>query len=295
MVPATHAPDLDGAGQSGFYYTRYPQPGPCPRATRTTSARVYFHVLGRRRREDPLVFGIPRPRTGPACTSPPTAAAPVIRAARARAHRRVSARPPPPRAASSSLIEGLDAIFGVDLRNDRLYLHDEQRRAPLGGWWRRTSIPRGTESWRDVLAEGPDVLEAAASSGTGSWPSRLANASVARLRSTAATGATPDIALPVIGTSPASPANGTAARCSSASRPSPFPRPSTAWPCPSRRLELWARATGEVDTAASACSQVRYPSRTAPSLHVPRGRARPRPRRPRAPPLLTGTAASTSA
>ncbi|HEV7499798.1 MAG TPA: S9 family peptidase, partial [Vicinamibacteria bacterium] len=42
---------------SGFFYTRYPEPGTVPAGEENYHRRVYAHVLGQDWREDPLVFG----------------------------------------------------------------------------------------------------------------------------------------------------------------------------------------------------------------------------------------------
>ncbi len=46
---------------SGFYYTRYPQPGSVPAGEENYNRRLFYHQLGSRWEEDPLIFGEGRP------------------------------------------------------------------------------------------------------------------------------------------------------------------------------------------------------------------------------------------
>ena len=103
VIPWTRACSLEWRPDgSGFFYTRYPEPGSVPAGEENYHRRVYEHVLGRDWREDPLVFGDDRPpedwpQRAPLARRPLAGGFGV---ARLDAHRRLPARPPPRRPAS---------------------------------------------------------------------------------------------------------------------------------------------------------------------------------------------------
>ena len=164
VIPFTRACSLEWRPDgSGFFYTRYPEPGSVPPGEENYRRRVYEHVLGRDWREDPLVFGADRPPEDWANVhlSPDGRwlAVSVSRGwTRTDVYLRDLASPDSP---FVTVIEGLDAIFGVDLRNDRLYLQTNLD-APRSRLVAAALETPGRESWRDVLPEGPDVLEGTA-------------------------------------------------------------------------------------------------------------------------------------
>ncbi len=62
VIPYTRACSLEWLPDgSGFYYTRYPEPGTVPAGEENYHRRVFVHRLGGDWREDPLVFGADRP------------------------------------------------------------------------------------------------------------------------------------------------------------------------------------------------------------------------------------------
>ena len=63
VLGEVHRHHLD-AGQAGFYYTRFPQPGTVPAGDENYFAKVYYHRLGDAQEKDALVFETPGPEGG---------------------------------------------------------------------------------------------------------------------------------------------------------------------------------------------------------------------------------------
>jgi prolyl oligopeptidase len=146
---------------SGFYYSRYPAPGTVPEGDEKYFARIFLHTLGKAYEDDPLVFGEGRDKTD----IPSVFLSPSGRWLVARVHmgwdkseiyaRDVSQEGSPwiPIAVSEH------ALFDPIPRDDRLYLFTN-----LGAMrYRLVAIPweraANRDAWRDVIPEGPDVLE----------------------------------------------------------------------------------------------------------------------------------------
>jgi prolyl oligopeptidase len=185
------------------------------------------------------------------------------------------------------VIEGVDAIFGVEPRNDRLYLQTNLD-APRGRLVAADLDRPGPESWRDVLPEGPDVLEGTALIGDLIVAVWLRDAS-SRVTLHGRDGALlHEVALPVIGSVAGLTGewDGREAFLGFASYAVPPTVYRLALPEPA--LELWARAPGEVDAGRFRVRLVHYPSRDGTLVSMFLVDARDRPTDGRGAALLTG-------
>ena len=175
-----------GAGGRGELST-----GAC---TSTCSARDW--------REDPLVFGGDRPpEDWPNVHLSPDGRWLAVSVSRGWTRTDVYLRDLTAAGAGfTTVIEGVDAIFGVELRNDRLYLQtnlDAPRSRLVRG--RPPSGP-GRESWRDVLPrDGRTCSKGRRSSATGSSPSGCATPPRGSPSTTLGGARIHEVALPVIG------------------------------------------------------------------------------------------------
>ena len=290
VIPFTRACSLEWRPDgSGFFYTRYPEPGSVPPGEENYRRRVYEHVLGRDWREDPLVFGADRPPEDWANVhlSPGGRwlAVSVSRGwTRTDVYLRDLASPDSP---FVTVIEGLDAIFGVDVRNDRLYLQTNLD-APRSRLVAADLEHPGRETWRDVLPEGPDVLEGTALIGDWIVAVWLRDAS-SRVTLHARDGTLlHEVALPVIGSVAGLTGewDGREAFLGFTSYAVPPTVYRLALPDPA--LELWARAPGEVDADRFRVRLVHYPSRDGTLVSMFLVDARDRPTDGRGAALLTG-------
>jgi len=290
VIPFTRACSLEWRPDgSGFFYTRYPEPGSVPPGEENYRRRVYEHVLGRDWREDPLVFGADRPPEDWANVhlSPGGRwlAVSVSRGwTRTDVYLRDLASPDSP---FVTVIEGLDAIFGVDVRNDRLYLQTNLD-APRSRLVAADLEHPGRETWRDVLPEGSDVLEGTALIGDWIVAVWLRDAS-SRVTLHARDGTLlHEVALPVIGSVAGLTGewDGREAFLGFTSYAVPPTVYRLALPDPA--LELWARAPGEVDADRFRVRLVHYPSRDGTLVSMFLVDARDRPTDGRGAALLTG-------
>jgi len=148
--------------RSGFYYTRYPEPGSVPAGDENYFSRVYYHRLGDDAASDPLVFGdgFARELTFGVHLSEDGRWL-VVTAREGWVRSSVYVR-------DRQLIDGpwvrvtpdRDALFNdVGIHGDRLYLRTNDG-VPnyhlLGGDLAELSASDGAAGWSVVLAERPD-------------------------------------------------------------------------------------------------------------------------------------------
>ncbi len=292
VIPYTRACSLEWRpGGSGFFYTRYPEPRTVPEGEENYHRRVYEHVLGRDWREDPLVFAADRPpEDWPSVHLSPDGRWLAVSVSRGWTRTDVYLRDLQATDGSfRTVIEGVDAIFGVELRNDRLYLQtnfDAPRSRLVVAELERP----GPESWRDVLPEatGGDVLEGTAAIGDWIVAVWLRDAS-SRVSLHALDGVKlHDVPLPVIGSVAGLTGewDGSEAFLGFTSYAVPPTVYRLALPAPG--LEPWARAEGNVDAERFRVRLVRCPSRDGTLVSMFLVDARDRPPDGRGPALLTG-------
>jgi prolyl oligopeptidase len=290
VIPGTRACSLEWRPDgSGFFYTRYPEAGSVPTGEENYYRRVYEHVLGRDGREDPLVFGADRPpEDWPNVHLSPDGRWLAVSVSRGWTRTDVYLRDLASKGpAFVTVIEGVDAIFGVELRNERLYLQTNLD-APRSRLVAADLERPGPESWRDVLPEGPDVLEGTALIGEWIVAVWLRDASSRVTLHTLAGERIDEVALPVIGSVAGLTGewNGREAFLGFTSYAVPPTVYRLALPEPA--LELWARAPGEVDTGLFRVRLVRYASGDGTLVSMFLVDARDRPTDGRGAALLTG-------
>jgi len=153
--------------RKGFYYTRYPAVGSVPKGEENYHHHVFFHALGSDPAKDAKVFGEGRA----AEDMPDVALSPdgrwlVVSEAQGWAktevyfadlHAKGEAKGP----VFQPLVEKADAVFGVVPRNDRFYVQTNEK-APRNRVFAVDPKNPASDGWKEILPEGPDVLESIA-------------------------------------------------------------------------------------------------------------------------------------
>jgi prolyl oligopeptidase len=145
---------------SGFYYSRFPEPGSVPAGDEKYGSRIFFHALGTDPRADELVFGEGREKTDvPGVSVSPDGRWVVVtvhegwdksevylqdRAALPRTFRKVAGNG--------------RVLYGAIARDDRLYLHTNDG-APRYALYAASYHALERAAWTLVLPEHEDVLE----------------------------------------------------------------------------------------------------------------------------------------
>jgi prolyl oligopeptidase len=263
VVPWTRAASLEWLPDaSGFYYTRYPEPGSVAAGQESYHRRVFFHTIGADWRDDPLVFGDGRPpEDWPGVSLSPDGRWLAVGVSRGWTRTDVYLRDR--RAVEGGFVtvaEGEDALYGVLARDDRLYLHTNLG-APRFRLLAADPRAPGRAGWRELIPEGRDVLQGVAVVGEAIVASWLADASSrvtihdldGRLRR--------EVALPEIGTvgGVTGEWNGDEAFFGFSSYTSPPSVHRIA--LPAGGTETWARVDADVNPERYRTRLVRYASR----------------------------------
>jgi prolyl oligopeptidase len=201
QIPRTRACSLawlpDGGG---FYYTRYPKPGEVPRGEEPYHRSVFFHHLGSDPAGDQKIFGEGRDRTDwPGVDLSPDGRWIVIGVSEGWTKTEVYLIDRNGDGKLVPVATGEDARFDVvEALDDRLYLLTTSG-APRGRIFAVDPRHPTREHWREIVPEGPDVLERAVYFDGGLALAYLHDAS-ARLRLVDRNGhAARDVALPGLG------------------------------------------------------------------------------------------------
>ena len=155
------------AGQSGFYYTRYPAPGEVPDGEEHYHRAIYFHTLGTDPAADPLVYQPARKEYWPGVSVSPDGRWLLVGVARTfdqtdlyLGDRSAGGAAPP----LVPVAEGLAASFDGEVAHGRLFLrtnldaptyrlYEVNPEHPSRGHWRELVPPRP-----DAVLEGVRVL-----------------------------------------------------------------------------------------------------------------------------------------
>jgi prolyl oligopeptidase len=287
VIPWTRACSLEWRPDaSGFFYTRYPEPGRLPAGEEDYHRHVFEHALGEDWRRDARLFGDGRePEDWPSIHLSPDGRFLAVSVSRGWTRTDVYLKD---RARGGDFVpvaEGIDSLFGVTLRNDRLYLHTNHG-APRYRLVAADPTRPGPESWEDLIPEGPEVLEGALLVGQWILVLRLRDAS-SRLALYDLRGRLQrELELPGIGTVEAMTGewDGKEAFFGFSS----FTTPSVVYrlALPEGPAERWRAVEGDVNPRAYEVRLVRYASKdgTPVSMFLVQGRDR----RPGGPALLTG-------
>ncbi len=151
------------ADQSGFFYTRFPEPGSVPAGDEKYGSKVFFHKLGDDPKSDQLIFGEGREKTDvPGVGVSPNGRWVVVTIHegwdKSEAHvwdRQATGQ-------GSPRFEKVPSDGRVLLtpiaRDDRLYIHTNDG-APRYALYAVPYDALARDRWTCVLPEGPDVLE----------------------------------------------------------------------------------------------------------------------------------------
>ncbi len=150
---------------SGFYYSRYPAPGTVPPGDEKYYCQIYLHRLGTDPKDDAYVFGSGRDKTDiPSVYLSPSGRWLIVRVHMGWDRGELFARDLSSAGADwVPIVVGEHALFEPILRDERLYVltnHGSPRYRLSALEW--GDVARGSprrELWRDVIPEGPDVLE----------------------------------------------------------------------------------------------------------------------------------------
>ena len=158
-IPHTRACSLEWRRDgSGFFYTRYPDPKSVAAGEENYHRRVFEHLLGRDWREDPLVFEAREPEDWPSVHLSPDGRLLAVSVSKGWTRTDVYLRDLSSASGFTTVVEGEDALFGVVLRSDRLYLVTNSG-APR--FRVLAADPRRPEraAWTELIPESGDVIE----------------------------------------------------------------------------------------------------------------------------------------
>ncbi|HXI04264.1 MAG TPA: prolyl oligopeptidase family serine peptidase, partial [Candidatus Saccharimonadales bacterium] len=160
IIPQTRACSLAwDPGADGFFYTRYPSPGTVPEGEEMYHRRVFHHRLGDDPRSDAPVFGEGRPLDAwPNVALSPSGRWLVVMEAEGWIRTRVYLRDLRSGGGWISLVDESHALYAVTPLDDRLLVHTNED-APA--WRLMSADPErpAREEWKDLIPEGPDVLQ----------------------------------------------------------------------------------------------------------------------------------------
>lgn len=168
---------------TGFYYTRYPEPGSVPAGEEVYHRQVFTHRLGDDWRSDAPVFGAGRAANDwPSVLLAPNGRWLVVVVERGWSVNEVYIRDLWSDGPFMAVAEGLDALTNVIVRDDRLLLHTNlgaprYRLASLALPSDGLPDRLGSEAWQPLLPEGTDVLESVQAIGPWLLVAYLAEAS----------------------------------------------------------------------------------------------------------------------
>ena len=153
--------------RKGFYYTRYPAVGSVPKGEENYHHHVFFHALGTDPAKDATVFGEGRAAEDmPDVELSPDGRWLVVSEAQGWAKTEVyfaDLHAPKDRKGPvfQPLVEKVDATFDVIPRNDRFYVQTNEK-APRNRVFVVDPKNPARKAWKEILPEGPDVLESIA-------------------------------------------------------------------------------------------------------------------------------------
>ncbi len=152
--------------RSGFYYTRYPAVGSVPKGEENYHRHVFFHRLGDDPTKDVKVFGEGRDGTDwPSVDLSPDGRWLVVTESQGWAKSEVYFQDrTDPKSKFRPLVEGINAIFQVIVRNDRFYVHTNDA-APRYQLFHVDPTKPGRSDWSRVIEQSVDVLESVSAIG----------------------------------------------------------------------------------------------------------------------------------
>jgi prolyl oligopeptidase len=145
---------------SGFYYTRYPTPATVPAGEENYHRHVFYHAVGTDSAQDAAVFGAGRsPQDWPNVDIAPDGRWLLVTVSQGWTKSEMYLRDlSAPDSPFVTVVEGVDALFGGDMQNDRLYIRtnlDAPRYRLLAADPHRPQ----REHWQEIIPERDAVLE----------------------------------------------------------------------------------------------------------------------------------------
>ncbi len=165
-IPFTRACSLAWLPDTtGFFYTRYPEPGSVTTGEEAYHRQVFEHRLGDAWRDDRYVFGRDRPlEDWPNIQLSPGGRWLVATVSRGWSRTDVYLHDREGGSGFYPVVEGIEALFGVTPRDDRLLIHTNLD-APHYRLMAADPDALDLERWKTLIPEGRDVLEVTAQVG----------------------------------------------------------------------------------------------------------------------------------
>jgi prolyl oligopeptidase len=161
VIPNTRAASVAWEpGNTGFYYTRYPEKGAVPAGEEQYNRRVFHHALSGSGTPDSLVFGDGRDREDwPSIDLSRNGrwlvATVSVGWSRTDVYVRDLMRPD---AAWTTVVEKTDALFSVETVGDTLYVTTNWK-APRFHVFKVSATTPTPEHWREIIPQSADVLQ----------------------------------------------------------------------------------------------------------------------------------------
>jgi prolyl oligopeptidase len=184
----------------GFYYTRYPKKGTVPEGEENYHRTIYLHRLGEDPANDAYVFGKDRKMTdSPGVELSPDGRWLVVSVAEGWAKNELYFRDLHEKKTEMvPLVTGVEAIYDITVRNDAFYIRTNDG-APRYKLYAVDPKRPERAAWKEIIAEGPDVLDGISVIGSDIIATYLTDAS-SRMRRFSKTGKPKgEIELPTIG------------------------------------------------------------------------------------------------
>jgi prolyl oligopeptidase len=152
--------------RTGFYYTRYPAPGSVAKGQENYNRHIYFHRLRDDPKRDVKVFGAGRaPEDWPNVTLSPDGRWLVVTVEQGWAKSEIFFKDRTKETSEfTPLVANVDALFNVVARNDRFYVHTNEK-APRYKVYQVDPLKPKRDQWTEIIAQGKDVLEGVAAIG----------------------------------------------------------------------------------------------------------------------------------
>ncbi len=183
-----------------FYYTRYPVKGSVPAGEENYHRTIYLHRIGDDPSSDAYVFGKDRKMTdSPGVEISPDGRWLVVSVAEGWAKNELYLRDLHDKKGDfEPLITGVEAIFDTTVRNDVIYIRTNDG-APRYKLYAVDPKKRERAAWKEIIAEGADVLDGVSAIGSDLVATYLSDAS-SRMRRLTGTGKLKgEVELPTIG------------------------------------------------------------------------------------------------
>jgi prolyl oligopeptidase len=247
---------------TGFYYTRYPRPGSVPEGQENYHRHVYLHRLGDEPADDVKVFGDGRaPEDWPNVALSPDGRWLVVTVQQGWTKSEIYFKDTTKKGAPFvPLVEKVNALFSVVVRNDRFYVHTNDQ-APRYRVFEVNPLEPEREEWVEIIPEGKDVLDTIASIGDTLVTLSLHRAS-SRLQLHDRNGnRLREVELPMLGTVTGLGGEWNGSELLFGFQSFTLPPSIYRVDLKNHRMESWERLTAEIDFGTYEVEQVSYRSR----------------------------------